>query len=90
MARSTHGGGTEAGLGEATTRREAERVANRQDEKRRERRDAELHGSGLGAKRTPYNGTPFFRNKDPPSERTLRGRPSRPYVLARLHRRLSR
>jgi hypothetical protein len=66
MARSTRGGGTDAGFGEATARREAERVSRRQDEKRRERRDEEQGGPGLGAKRIP-----FFGNKDPPAEGAL-------------------
>lgn len=72
MARSTRGGGTDAGFGEATARREAERVSRRQDEKqRRERRDEERGGPGLGAKRPPFNGIPFFGNKDPPAEGAL-------------------
>jgi hypothetical protein len=73
MARSTRGGGTEAEFGEATARREAERVSRRQDEKqRRERRDEERGNLGLGAKRTVFNGIPpFFGNKDPPAEGAL-------------------
>jgi hypothetical protein len=63
MARSTRGGGTDAGFGEATARREAERASRRQDEKR--------GGPGLGAKRIPFNGIPFFGNKDPPAEGAL-------------------
>jgi len=69
MARSTRGGGTDAGFGEVTARREAERVSRRQDEKRRERRDEEQGGPGLGAKRIPFNGIPG--NKDPPAEGAL-------------------
>jgi hypothetical protein len=72
MARSTRGGGTDAGFGEATARREAERVSRRQDEKqRRERRDEERGGHCLGATRPPFNGIPFFGNKDPPAEGAL-------------------
>jgi hypothetical protein len=78
MACRTHGSRTEARrFGEATARREAVRVARKQDEQPREQRDEERGGFVLGAKRTSFDRRSFLQNKDPPAEKGFFGKLSR-------------